>query len=129
MGSISFGLIDSSNKSIQAFFVSLLFRVLGGRRCCSLLRSSLPILSFLPEALCCCSRQVSSHLVKFTLIPSIFNRSAVQILYLPYSVQPEWFQSLSCSLSSWFSSHSLFHLSNGVFSISFIPGVSFLQVF
>ena len=48
---------------------------------------------------------------------------------LSISFQPEWFQSLSRPLSSWFSSYSLFLLSNGVFSILFISVVSFLHVF
>ena len=36
--------------------------------------------SIVPEAVCCWFHQVSSHLLKFMLIPSIFYRSAVQIM-------------------------------------------------
>ena len=38
------------------------------------------VLSIVLEAVCCGFHQVSSHLVKFLLIPSIFSRSAVQII-------------------------------------------------
>ena len=47
------------------------------------------ILLIVPEAMCWCFHQVSSHLLKFLLIPSIFRRSAVQILsflFLGYTV-------------------------------------------
>ena len=47
------------------------------------------ILSIVSEAVCCCFHQVSLHLLKLMLIPSIFRRSAVQILsflFLGYTI-------------------------------------------
>src|SRR4051812_7518609 len=63
------------------------------------------------------------------LIPSIFSRSVVQIIsFLLLYLVLTGLQNLSCPLSSWFSSCSLFFFANGVFAISFISIVFFLSI-
>ena len=95
----------------------VLSKIICGRSWHFLLHSFIPmiyLLFLLPEAWWCCSLHSSSRIVRIVFFSCL-------------SIYPEWFQCLSCHLSSSFLPYSLFLVQQSVF-ISFISMAFFLSI-